>query len=531
MDRLTFCSISFTIGSILILVACNTTDLKQEQTTKETFQELYRPQFHFTPPAQWMNDPNGMVFFEGEYHLFYQHYPDSNVWGPMHWGHAISEDMVHWEHLPIALYPDELGYIFSGSAVVDWNNTSGFGDGENIPLVAIYTYHDNTGESSGAVDFQTQGIAYSLDKGRSWEKYEGNPVIPNPGIKDFRDPKVIWHEASQKWVMILAVKDRIHLYHSPDLINWTFASEFGKNLGTHGGVWECPDLFELSVKGGEGSKWVMLVSINPGGPNGGSATQYFVGEFDGEVFTMDEGFVKEGAEEAVWMEYGRDNYAGVTWSDIPKEDGRRILLGWMSNWQYAQKVPTYVWRSAMTIPRELELHSTEAGNRLFSVPVKELDTLRASSVRNNEESLSGSLMLSNGGHPLMEVEVSFELQEGEEVEVGIMLTNDMGDVYKIGLNQKENTFFSDRTEAGKTDFSDAFASEVHLAPRLSSSNQVSMRLFLDVSSAELFADGGGTVLTDLFFPNSDFQEIRLYCKGGEVKNVSATTISLNPIWQ
>ena len=241
--------------------------------------EKYRPQIHFSPKEKWMNDPNGMVYHNGIYHLFYQYYPDSNVWGPMHWGHAVSTDMIRWKHQSIALYPDSLGYIFSGSAVVDVNNTSGFGVNGKPPFVAIFTHHDPKGEASGRNDYQNQSIAYSVDDGKTWIKYKNNPVVRNPGIKDFRDPKVMWFAKEKKWIMTLATLDRITFYSSNDLKNWSKESEFGKNAGAHGGVWECPDLFPLNYNGKK--VWVLIVSINPGGPNGGSATQYFLGDFDG----------------------------------------------------------------------------------------------------------------------------------------------------------------------------------------------------------------------------------------------------------
>src|SRR5688572_5533514 len=248
----------------LTIFSCGNKDKNRSKSLQ--FTEQHRPQFHFSPPTSWMNDPNGMVFHNGEYHLFYQFYPDSNVWGPMHWGHAISKDMIYWEHLPIALYPDSLGYIFSGSAVVDHQNTSGLGIKDTPPMVAMFTYHLMEGEKAGRNDYQTQGIAYSLDNGRSWTKYDQNPVLKNPGIKDFRDPKIFWYEGSKKWILILAVQDHIELFESPDLKSWSKNSEFGLGVGSHGGVWECPDLFPLKVDGGE-EKWVMLVSINPGAPN------------------------------------------------------------------------------------------------------------------------------------------------------------------------------------------------------------------------------------------------------------------------
>ena len=234
--------------SSVILIFCCIISFGNAQEANY-YQEQHRPQFHFSPERAWMNDPNGMVYYNGEYHLFYQYYPYASIWGPMHWGHAISKDLVNWEHLPIALYPDEHGLIFSGSAVIDWENTSGFGKRDNPPMVAIYTYHNMVGERTGKEDFQTQGIAFSLDKGRTWTKYADNPVIKNPGIRDFRDPKVIWHKATQRWVMILAAKNRIQIYTSPNLKEWSFASEFGKNASPQLGVWECPDLFPLRVSG------------------------------------------------------------------------------------------------------------------------------------------------------------------------------------------------------------------------------------------------------------------------------------------
>ena len=363
-------------STLIFMAACQ---IESERMT-QIYQEEHRSQFHFSPPEKWMNDPNGMVYYEGEYQLFYQFYPDSTVWGPMHWGHAISNDLVHWDHQPIALYPDSLGYIFSGSAVIDWENTSGLGDGKP-PMIAIFTHHDPEGAKNDEIDFQYQSIAYSNDRGRSWTMYSGNPVIPNPGIRDFRDPKVIWHEDSQQWVMIFAAYDHVQIWGSPNLLDWSHLSDWGHEYGVHDGVWECPDLFPLEVEETGETKWVMLVSLNPGGPNGGSATMYFVGDFDGRSFNLDDSMSDEVSDnQALWLDYGADNYAGVTWSDIPKEDGRRIFIGWMSNWNYAQVVPTEKWRSAMTIPRELTLHKGNSGYRLYSVPVEELKKLENDAV-------------------------------------------------------------------------------------------------------------------------------------------------------
>ena len=321
------------ILAISLLFSCKNEPITKENKSTKAEKEIvkskepHRPTFHFTPPEKWMNDPNGMVYYEDEYHLFYQFYPDSTVWGPMHWGHAISSDMVTWEHLSIALYPDELGYIFSGSAVIDWKNTSGFGKDGEPPMIAIFTHHEPEGAKKGTKTFQYQSIAYSNDKGRTWTKYAGNPVIPNPGIKDFRDPKVIWDDDSDQWVMVFAAWDHVKFYGSPNLKDWTHLSDFGKEWGTHAGVWECPDLFPLIVKGKGEKKWVLLQSLNPGGPNGGSGTQYFIGDFDGKNFIIDGEFAENFKQDTtVWLDYGRDNYAGVTWSDIPQSDGRKLFI-------------------------------------------------------------------------------------------------------------------------------------------------------------------------------------------------------------
>ncbi len=277
-----------------------------QQSKDSLYHELYRPQLHFSPPAHWMNDPNGLVYYKGTYHMFYQYYPNGTVWGPMHWGHATSTNLVTWKNKPIALYPDSLGLIFSGSAVVDFNNTSGFGKNGKPPLVAIFTHADLNKEKIGRLDSQNESLAYSNDDGNTWTKYANNPVLKNPGIKDFRDPKVMWYGPGKKWIMSLATKDRITFYSSGNLKNWVKESDFGSQTGAHGGVWECPDLFPLTV---EGKKlWVLFVSINPGGLNGGSATQYFIGNFDGKKFVPNR-------TDTRWLDYGTDNYAGVTWSN------------------------------------------------------------------------------------------------------------------------------------------------------------------------------------------------------------------------
>lgn len=471
------------------------------------YDEPHRPQFHFSPPANWMNDPNGMVYYKGEYHLFYQYYPNSTVWGPMHWGHAVSKDLVHWENLPIALYPDKLGLIFSGSAVVDKQNTSGFGTKNNPPLVAMFTYHLMEGEKAGRKDFQYQGIAYSTDNGRNWTKYEKNPVIPNTeNLKDFRDTKVFWNEKLKNWSVVFAVGNHVRFYNSPNLKDWTLTGEFGKNDGTHAGVWECPDIFPMKI-GGK-TKWVLLVSINPGGANGGSATQYFIGDFDGKTFKND-----NPSNEILWLDYGRDNYAGVTWSNAP--NNRRIFLGWMSNWDYAQKVPTEKWRSAMTLPRELALKQTEKGLRLVQNPVIETINLRGKKIIDKQifKVSSGAKIMTHS--PLSEINFTVDLLKTKVNDFGIELINGKGEIYRIGFDTIKNEFYSNRMNAGKHDFADNFSVKKHIAPRLSKSKILKMHLFFDTASVELFADDGKTTLTDIFFPNEDFNNFHIFAEDGK----------------
>jgi len=530
------------LGLILIsttLVSCrqgaeSTAD--QTEPAVAAYSEAHRPQFHFSPKEKWMNDPNGMFYYDGEYHLFYQHYPDSSVWGPMHWGHAVSKDLAHWENLPIALYPDSLGYIFSGSAAVDWNNTSGFGKAGQPPLVAMYTYHDVVKEKAGNNSYQTQGIAWSLDRGRTWTKYDKNPVLPNPGgVRDIRDPKIIWHEVSKQWVVVLAVGDHIEFWGAPDLKKWTKLSEFGKQIGAHGGVWECPDLFPLVVEQTNETKWVLIVNINPGGPNNGSAAQYFVGDFDGKNFKLDAGLAQDvPLGKGVWVDWGKDNYAGVTWSDLPKEDGRRIFIGWMSNWEYANIVPTTIWRNAATLPRTLALAKREEGYMLISQPVKELKTLRGESFQLSKTEISEQLDLTDQlgfSSTLSEMELEFVLPEGGTGSFGVELSNAKGESYRIGYNAAARQFFSDRTRSGNLSFSEKFAPKASIAPRFSKEKTLRMHLFFDVASAELFADGGATVMTEIFFPGEDFNQVKLFADGGKAELAGGQVYQLKSIWK
>ena len=476
----------FIASFALLLCACNGSETM-------TYNEPHRLQYHFSPPEKWMNDPNGLVYENGTYHLFYQYYPEDIVWGPMHWGHAVSKDLIHWEHKPIALFPDEHGYIFSGSAVYDVSNTSGLGTESNPPLVAIFTYHKMEAEKAGEIDYQTQGIAYSLDHGDTWLVYDGNPVIANPGIKDFRDPKVFWHQASEAWIMSLVAGDHLQLFRSSNLIDWELTSTFGQGVGAHGGVWECPDLFELELNGQK--HWVLLISINPGGPNGGSATQYFIGDFDGHTFSSDQADIR-------WVDHGPDNYAGVTYNDVP--DGSRVFIGWMSNWAYAQQTPTEIWRSSMTLPRSLSLFESADGIRLQSQIIPAIEQIK--------EPALAAIEHSTGVHEISFAQASqsfIKLTTAAEA-FSFSLQNDAGEKLIFTVNRADGEIVADRGRSGKVDFSEAFTSEELIADiSYLTEATLSLELYVDQSSAELLVNSGKTLMALQVFPTKGYDKISI----------------------
>lgn len=523
MFRNTNITVLFFAILILSFQSCKNTSTTEEKTPmKETsgatepaslaYRENYRPQYHFTPPEKWMNDPNGLLYYNGTYHLFYQYYPDDIVWGPMHWGHAVSKDLIQWEHKPVALYPDKLGYIFSGSAVMDIDNTSGLGTAEHPAMIAIFTYHDPEGEMAGRKDFQTQGIAFSLDEGDTWTIYEGNPVIPNTdNIKDFRDPKVMWYEPTQKWIMSLVAGDHALFYSSDNLIDWSLLSDFGKDKGAHGGVWECPDLFPLEVAGTDETKWILFISINPGAPNGGSGTQYFVGDWDGTTFTTDQTDEK-------WIDWGTDNYAGVTYNGLADED--RTFIGWMSNWNYARDTPTETWRSAMTLPRKLSLHKNSQGYYLKNYPIEAIKDYEG------KKRVFGSL---NSGdsidvQELQQSRVDFTIK-GALATFELNFTNKKGDTLRIGYTEKEKQFYINRKKSGKVDFQESFAAIVHTAPAITDEvAEVSFSIFLDASSIELFIDEGATAMTDQIFPNAPYTNMSFTSKTSVITGLEVSAV-------
>ena len=477
----------------LSAVCCK--EMKLSNTFDTGNREKFRPTYHFSPLYGWMNDPNGMVYKDGEYHLFYQHNPYGSKWGNMHWGHAISKDLINWEHRPDAITPDALGTIFSGSAVVDTDNTAGFGAGA---IVAIYTQNS---------DRQVQSIAYSTDNGRSFTKYENNPVLTSDA-RDFRDPKVFWHKETQRWIMLLAVGQEMQIFSSSNLKDWAFESSFGEGQGAHGGVWECPDLFELPVDGTNEKKWVLLCNLNPGGPFGGSATQYFVGTFNGKEF------VNESPSQTKWMDWGKDHYAAVTWSDAP--DNRRIAIAWMSNWQYANDVPTSQYRSPNSVPRDLSLFTVDGETYLQSAPSPELLKLRDISKKRSFK-VNGTRTIKDmiaGNEGAYEIELTIENQYADVI--GFRLYNDKGEEVDMQYDMKEKKFSMDRRKSGDVGFNENFPMLTWTAIE-SGKDELKLRLFVDKSSVEAFVDGGRFVMTNQVFPSEPYTHIDFYSKGGAYK--------------
>ncbi|WP_298365056.1 glycoside hydrolase family 32 protein [uncultured Lutibacter sp.] len=531
-------NIIFVMLVLVAFIGCKQTSKNDQNTsqnveTSYSEEELYRPEFHFTPKKAWMNDPNGMFFYNGYYHLYFQHYPDGNVWGPMHWGHAISTDMVTWVEKPIALFPDEKGYIFSGSAVVDSNNTSGFGKDGKIPIVAMFTYHDMEKEKQGDVDFQSQAIAYSLDEGLTWEKYADNPVIKNPNIKDFRDPKIVWDAVNKKWIMVLAAGQEIMFYSSKNLKDWEFLSNFGENVGSHNGVWECPDLFAMQTEGADEVKWILIVSVGSGGYNEGSATQYFVGDFDGKNFSIDPDFKNDlDINKASWIDYGKDNYAGVTWSNIPDTDGRKLFIGWMSNWQYATKVPTEKWRSSMTVARELKLTKTDNKYQLKSVPVKEISNYISKTVKKDIISIEKgkqTLLTDKKLVNFKSLDIQFTIKNLKEDTYTFCFDNKNGDTINFGVNNNEQFFFIDRTASGNVSFSKDFTPNISKAPYVANGNDLQVRLLLDKTSIEIFYNDGETVMTEIFFPKNPIEAFSVKSENFnlEIENLIINELNFN----
>ncbi len=439
-------------------------EMKFSDTFDTANRERFRPAYHHTPVYGWMNDPNGMFYKDGQYHLYYQYNPYGSLWENMTWGHSVSSDLIHWEALPNAIEPDGIGTIFSGSCVVDKDNTAGFGKNT---VVAFYT---------SAAEAQTQSMAYSTDGGRTFKKYEKNPIIVS-NAPDFRDPKVFWHQETARWIMMLAVGQEMQIWSSANLKDWSKESSFGSEYGCHAGVWECPDMLKI------GDKWVLLCNINPGGPFGGSATQYFVGDFDGKKFTCE-----SMPKVTKWLDYGKDHYATVSFSNAP--DDRTIVVAWMSNWQYANQVPTLQFRSANSIPRDLGIFKNGEETYVSVVPSKEMLALRGAKVKK----------------PQATCEILVDLKGSAE----LTLSNAKGEQVVMIYDAQQQTFAMDRTKSGDASFSEAFAT-VTTAPTHGVIRQ--LRLFLDHCSIEAFDADGKMAMTNLVFPSEPYTNLKV--KGGK----------------
>jgi fructan beta-fructosidase len=469
------------------------------------YQEPYRPQFHFSPARNWTNDPNGLVYFDGEYHLFFQFNPAGDRWGHMSWGHAVSPDLIHWRELPVAL-PEENGVmIFTGSTVVDHDNTSGFCLGAKPCLVAIYTGH--TPEAGSHPALQTQNLAYSNDRGRTWTKYAQNPVL-DLHMSDFRDPKVLWSERAKRWVMAVSLPNdhKVRFYGSSDLKHWRTLSDFGP-AGATSGQWECPELFEspLESKPGE-RRWVLKVGLNPGALQGGSGEQYFIGQFDGTRFSND-----NPPSLTLWTDYGKDCYCALTFNNLPRTQSP-VMIGWMNNWQYAGDVPTKPWRGQMTVPRKLALRSTPDGLRLVQNPVDALMQLRQKG---------------NPGSDVFELQTTVPL--GSLKEVGWKLL--AGDTRStlVGYDREKQQLFVDRTYSGNINFSKDFPART-TAPLVLNGDELRLQILVDRSSIEVFADDGRIAMTNLIFPPPGPRRIEFYSKGGYRGAVRTQRWSLSSIW-
>jgi len=465
--------------------------------------EKYRPAYHHTPLYGWMNYPNGMFYKDGVWHLYYQWNPYGSKWQNMTWGHSSSTDLVNWNHHPAAIEANGLGAVFSGSSVVDTENTAGFGKNA---VVALYTSADLS---------QIQSIAHSVDHGHTFEIYPGNPVITLES--EARDPNMFWDTANNRWVLSLAhaLDHEMLFFTSPDLKNWTLQSAFGKGKGAQDGVWECPDLFKLKVDGTDEEKWVLVCNINPGGPFGGSATQYFVGDFDGTTFKADTD--ADGNIPTKWMDYGKDHYATVSWSGAP--DNRRTLIGWMSNWQYAAEVPTLQYRSANTLPREAGLFKNADGQiYMSSAPSPELVNIRDKEIVKVNNKSAGrkkrvfSLPVSNDG--VCEILLDLDCRRADSVDIRI--ANNADESVTLRYNSSDHTLSFDRRHSGIVDFSQDFPA-VTVAPTFENDKKISLRIFIDKSSMEVFGNNGKFVMTNLVFPTMPYSTLSISATGGSAK--------------
>jgi fructan beta-fructosidase len=496
------------IRSLLIALFVLMALRSQAQTVG--YNQSYRPQVHFSPQKNWTNDPNGLVYYKGEYHLFYQYNPFGDEWGHMSWGHAVSSDLLHWRELPVAIAEQDGIMIFTGSVVVDRDNRSGLCEANSACLVAIYTGHGNTPQGIR----QTQNVAYSRDQGRTWTRYRGNPVL-DLHMTDFRDPSVSWDEMAHHWVMAVSLpkEHKVRFYSSPNLIAWTQLSDFGP-AGYVTGDWECPDLLQVPAANGTGSIWALKVGLNPGAPQGGSGEQYFLGQFDGKTFTVS----KEPGSHGL-TNYGKDDYCAISYNDLPKTD-KPVLLGWMNNWQYAAKLPTSPWRGQMSLPRRLSLLQDSAGLALKQEPV--IAALRGDNRAVSLTSGSGSFV----EEAPYELDLQFDASSAEAF--GIRIYSDEQHWTEIGFDRQKREFYIDRTKSGLEIASDF---PVTTKAPVISERPYDLKLIVDRSSVEAYAQSGTIAMTDLIYPPSQQSRIQVFSSNGKPVAATGRLWKLNSIWK
>jgi fructan beta-fructosidase len=485
--------LSLTFSAILLNLF-----IAAQSNSKNVYKEKYRPQFHFTPQKNWTNDPNGLVYFKNEYHLFYQYNPFGNKWGHMSWGHAVSNDLVHWKHLPLAIPEKDGIMIFSGSCVVDESNTSGFAEKSGqIPLVAIYTAHVIADPSQPDNYRQEQHIAYSLDKGRTWTKYSRNPVL-DIGKKDFRDPKVFWYAADKKWVMALVLPHEhiVQFYSSKNLKEWNHLSDFGP-AGDVKDIWECPDLFQAPVQNSDQKKWVLFNSQQ-------FTVQYFVGEFDGKKF-----YNENPSDKVYRQDYGPDYYAVVTYNHLLSSQ-KPVSVGWANNWAYANDIPTWPWKSAMSLPRELSLKKINNEWTLIQKPIEAIKSLRKNFFQWKGIVNKKKILPVKGQN----VELELSLQIPENGNGGVELAAGSDEKFIIGYDGKQQNLFIDRSNSSDTVFHSSFQKMAVYSTHLQTKKgKIRLHIFFDKSIIEIFANDGEIVLASQVFTKEKNDGIELFCDG------------------
>lgn len=498
---------------LLSVVVIGVARISGQSSIPSAYDQPYRPQFHFSPRENWTNDPNGLVYFEGEYHLFFQYNPFGDEWGHMSWGHAVSRDLLHWQQLPVAIPEGGGVMIFTGSTVVDERNTSGFCQNAKPCMVAIYTGH--TPATGNRPALQTQNLAYSNDRGRTWTKYRGNPVL-NLHMTDFRDPKVFWSRQGSRWVMVVSLPNdhKVRFYGSQDLKTWDLLSAFGP-AGATDGQWECPELFELPVEATHGeTRWVLKIGLNPGALQGGSGEQYLIGRFDGTRFTNE-----NPPSQALWTDYGKDCYCALTFNHLPAGEPP-VMIGWMNNWQYAAKLPTSPWRGQMTFPRSLSLRKTAAGIRLFQEPVQNIARLQG---RTYKPEAARAVLATHT------FRFRSEIHMGAAQEAGWRVLAGHSNYTIVGYDRRSAKLIVDRTHSGLTGFSRDFPARVE-APLKLNGDVLRLDVVVDRCSIEVFADGGRVTSTNLVFPPPGASGLEPYSTGGESGARTAEITAIRSIY-